>query len=390
MTRQSPTARHPKKTSRDDSRRWNLLATLQTVAASGATSRADIARATGLTKASVSSIVAELLDEGLIHEIGTAPSDGGGKPPTLLAIHPRGRDIVAVDLSRRPIRAALVGLGGPIHHRVSAPEPGVTGPAALDAALELVARCLDRAEAPVLGIGVGTPGMLDPDGTVIEATNLDWHGVAVGAELARRFGLPVSVGNDAHVSALAEMRSHPRDSLLLVKIGQGIGSGLVLNGVLHTGDRFVAGEIGHVVVDRDGAICRCGNRGCLETVASVPAIVERAAGVKDPDLPWDAMALAARFGEATVREAIDVAGRAIGEMLATAAALLDVTHIVIASDLANSSEAIVDAVERSLTAGIHPSSVGHIEVTAASARSDLVLAGAVAMVLRDELGVVLR
>ncbi len=390
MPQQGPTSRHPRKTSRDDSRRWNLLATLQTVAASGTTSRADIARATFLTRASVSSIVADLLEDGLIHEVGTAPADGGGKPPTLLAINPRGRDIVAVDLSRRPFQAALVGLGGAIHYRVAAPEPAVTGQAALRATVDLVAQCLERAEAPVLGIGIGTPGMLDRDGMVVEATNLDWHQMPVKAELVSRFGVPVSIGNDAHVAALAEMRRHPGDSLLLVKIGEGIGSGIVLNGVLHAGDRFVSGEIGHVVVDPGGPACRCGNRGCLEAVAAVPAIVERAAGRADPDLPWDAMTLVARFGEAAVRASIDRAGEALGRVLSAAAALLDATHIVIASDLAHSSEAIVDAVERTLRVSMHPSSHAQIEVTAASARSDLVLAGAVAIVLRDELGVVLR
>lgn len=388
----SPTSRHPKKTSRHDGRRWNLLATLQTVAARGSTSRADIARATGLTRATVSSLVAELIDEGFISELGPATTDSAGKPPTIVAINPRGRDIVAVDMSRRPMAATVVDLSGATHHRVEADDPKLEGQAALDRMLDLIAQSLEHTDAPVLGIGIGTPGMLDSDGRVLEADHLGWVDVPLRQIVAERFRLPVSVGNDAHVAALAEFRSHPaeRDSLILVKIGEGIGAGVVMDGGLHTGDRYASGEIGHVVVDVDGGACRCGNRGCLETVAAVPAIIAAAAGRTETGLPWDALALAARFGEDAVRGAIQQAGRHLASVLASSTALLDATNIVVAFDLANGSDALVGTLGEELRRRLHPTSRRFVSVSVAGAASELVTAGAAAIVLRDHLGVVLR
>ncbi len=387
----TPMTRHTKAT-KHDSRRSNLRTTLELVSHRGATSRADIARQTGLTRAAVSSLVGELIENGLVRELGQGTS-AGGKPPTLLAINERGRDIVAIDLGHRPFRAALVDLSGRVHERIEAgalPQNPI-GMAANEAAMKLIGDLIDHASAPVLGIGVGTPGVVDPDGRVLESTNLDWHGVDLAADLRDRFNLPVSIANDAQVAALAEFRRHPADhrNLLLVKLGTGVGAGAVLNGSLYKGEHSAAGEIGHVRVIEGGDECRCGNRGCLETVASVPSILRRL-GADPHHHPWDALALAGLVGEEPVRRALSEAGRHLGSVLATVVAMLDVGHLILAPELLNAGDILIEEVRKELRSRILPATADLVEIEVTQLGGDLVLAGAASAVLADRLGVILR
>ena len=382
--------RHAKAT-KHDSRRSNLRTTLELVSHRGATSRAEIARQTGLTRAAVSSLVGELIESGLLRELGQGTS-AGGKPPTLLALNERGRDIVAIDLGHRPFRAALVDLSGRIHERIDAGAiaENPVGEAANETAMELIGNLIAKAAAPVLGIGVGTPGVVDGDGRVLEATNLDWHGVDLASELRDRFNIPVSIANDAQVAALAEFRRHPANhrNLLLVKLGTGVGAGVVLNGSLYKGEHSAAGEIGHVRVVDDGETCRCGNRGCLETVASVPAILRRLGA--DQHHPWDALALAGLVGEQPVRQVLAEVGRHLGAVLSNVVAMLDVGHVVLAPELLNAGDVLVEEVRNELSHRILPATADLIEIRVTQLGGDLVLAGAASAVLADRLGVVLR
>jgi predicted NBD/HSP70 family sugar kinase len=382
--------RHAKAT-RHDSRRSNLRTTLELVSDQGATSRAEIARRTGLSRAAVSSLVSELIDNGLLRELGQGTS-AGGKPPTLLALNERGRDIVALDLGHRPFRGALVDLSGRIHERVDADEATAapTGVKAQEVAVDLIEALIAKSTAPVLGIGVGAPGVVNPEGTVLESTNLDWHGLELGAELRRRFDIPVSIANDAAMAALFEFRRRPTDrNLLLVKLGRGVGAGVVLDGTLHRGEHSAAGEIGHVRVKDDGDPCRCGNVGCLETVASVPAILRRLGA--DPERhPWDALALAGLVGDEPVRRALSEAGRHIGMVLANVVATLDIGHVVLAPELLNASDVLIEEIRNEMRSRILPATTDLIEIEATQIGADLVLAGAASGVLVDRLGVVLR
>lgn len=378
------------KVPRHDSRRGNLRATLELVSKEGATSRAEIARQTGLSRPAVSSLVGELIDQDLLRELGRGTSSGG-KPPTLLAINERGRDIVALDLGHQPFRAALVDLTGRIHRRIDAQDhgDGPTGQNAADTAIELIDSLIAETTAPVLGIGVGTPGVVDADGTVLDSAYLDWHGVDLGIALRQRFEIPVSIANDAAMAALAEFRRHPTDqNVIVIKQGRGVGAGVVLGGELFRGQHSAAGEIGHVRVVDDGDQCRCGNVGCLETVASVPAILNRL----DPhqQLPWDAVALSGMFGEEPVRDSISEAGRALATVLAGVVATIDVRHLVLATELLNASDILVDAVRLELEDRILPSTSELIDIEASQLGSDLVLAGAASAVVVDRLGAVLR
>ena len=381
--------RHAKAT-KHDSRQSNLRTTLELVSRHGATSRAEIARQTGLSRAAVSSLVGELIDQSLLRELGQGAS-AGGKPPTLLAINERAREIVAVDLGHQPFQAALVDLTGRIHERSEAdPSTGaLTGQSALEVAVGLIAEMVSRSTAPVLGLGIGAPGVIAPDGWVLESSNLAWHGLDFGAELRSRFDIPVSIANDAAMAALAEFRRHPTDrNLILIKLGRGVGAGLVLDGNLYRGQHSAAGEIGHVRVREGGARCSCGRDGCLETVAAVPAILNAIGADPDHD-PWDAIALAGLYDDASLRSALVDAGRAVGEALAGVVASLDVGHVILAPELRNASDILVEAVREELSGRILPASAELVEVEATQLGGDLVLAGAASAVLVDRLGAVL-
>ena len=353
------------------------------------TSRAEIARQTGLTRAAVSSLVAELIDQGLVQEVGHGTS-AGGKPPTMLALNRRVATSSPWIWAAVPFRASLVDLAGHIHERIDA-ESDERGPAAVEVAARLIEETLSNARAPVLGIGVGTPGIVDASGLVIESSNLSWHNVDLATELRRRFSIPVSVTNDAQAAALAEYRRHSADrrNLLLLKIGRGIGSGVVLNDSLFRGDHSAAGEIGHVQVIADGEPCSCGNRGCLETVASVPAILKRM-GAEPDRHRWDALALAGVAGEEPLLRSLQEAGRHLATVLATVLAMLDVAHVVIACDLKNSGEVLIEQIRQSLGEKMLPGSADLVEISTTPLGADLVLAGAASAVLADRLGVVLR
>lgn len=373
-------------------RTQNLRAALQHVYREGVTTRADLSRLTGLTRATVSELVSRLVVDDLVRETGQGTSSGG-KPPTLLELNPGGRTIVAIDLSRRPFGGALVDLSGRIHHRATAGRGSPRGPQGLRDVFRLADRLVAEATSPVLGVGVGTPGIVDRDGAVVEAANIEWHGVPLRRELAERLERPVTVANDAHVGALAELGAHPDGNLVLVKVGLGIGAGIVVDGRLHLGDRPAAGEIGHIRVVERGAHCRCGNRGCLETVASVPSIIGsalRLAG-RDPaeaaDLPWDASELGSAIGSAPVARAVERAGRHVGVVLAHLVAILDIHRIVLALELTGASAAFLEAVGGEIGKRVLPDLAPVVELTASATGPDLVLSGAAALVLREQLGV---
>jgi predicted NBD/HSP70 family sugar kinase len=383
------------KATKEGARRRNLELALQSVYRQGVTTRAEISRLTGLTRATVSDLILELVVSGLVREMGPGPSSGG-KPPTLISVDPGGRAIVALDLSRQPFEGALVDLGGTLGERRRSARRAPRGRRAVEAVLTLTRELVESAEAPVLGVGIGTPGVVDLDGVVVEAANLGWHGVALRDEVAEATGLPTQVANDAHAAAAAEYGSRHATNLAVVKVGVGIGAGIVVDGRLFRGDRPGAGEIGHVRVVEDGAECTCGNRGCLETVASVPSILRdaaRRAGRPDADvsaLPWDLHELEAELGPQPTREAVAAAGRHLGTVLASLVAILDVHQIAIEVELAGAEGIVFEAVRAEVAERILPSIASVVEFSETSHGSDLVLAGAAAMVLGEELGVVWR
>ncbi|HUG86125.1 MAG TPA: ROK family protein [Euzebya sp.] len=377
--RQTP-LRAASKATKSETRQANSRLTLQVVMASGQTSRADIARQTGLTRATVSALVGDLIAEDLLREAGQGES-AGGKPPTLLEINADARQLIAVDTSATPFRAALLTLSADVVAIIEGPDADLQGQQAVDAVADLVATMQARATAPLLGVGVGTPGVVNEQGCVVEAANLGWRDLPLAGLLSARTGLPVHVANDAHVSAIDEYgRRDDVDSLVVVRVGRGIGAGIVLDGRPYTGDHHAAGEIGHQQAAPDGALCRCGRRGCLELVASMPAIMASAG--RDRATPGDL--------DDSDAGPLAIAADHLGHAMANLVAVLDVRHLVLAGPVEALGPRFLSAVTTALASRVLPSVAATLHLSYSTAGEDAVLAGAWALVVAEELGVMRR
>jgi predicted NBD/HSP70 family sugar kinase len=359
--------RSKRKAGPGDARRHNRALVLRTIFREGPLSRADLARVTHLTRVTTSDLATELLAEGLVEELGTRADQGVGKPATLLGVVPDARLTITLDLSDdEQFRAALVDLAGKVLDRRAGDRDGRTGEAAVALAQDLVADLAAVADRPLLGVGVGSPGVVDPAGTVLEAPNRGWHDLDLAARLHDAVGAPVHVANDANAAALGELTTggHADRSLLTVKIGHGVGAGLVLDGHLVVGDRFAAGEIGHVVVDPGGEPCACGRTGCLETAIAAPRLRRR------------------RDEAARGR-----AGQRLGEALAPVISTLNLREIVLSGPLDVLDETFRASALAAIRARTMPAVGDHVDIRFSSLGEDDVLLGAAALVLDRELGV---
>jgi predicted NBD/HSP70 family sugar kinase len=355
-----------------DARRHNRALVLRTLFRAGPLSRADLARETYLTRVTTSDLASELLGDGLIEELGTRTDQGVGKPATLLGIVRRSRMTVTLDLSDDEVfRAALVDLAGTVVDRRASKLEGRTGKDAVALATDLASELTSSTEETLLGVGVGSPGVVDPEGTVLEAPNLAWQDVDLAGHLADKLDVPTYVANDANAAALGELGlGGPADrSLFLIKIGQGVGAGLVIDGQLVLGDRFAAGEIGHVVVEPRGDRCACGRRGCLETVIAAPMLRQRLAGAAD---------------ESKVRLA---AGRRLGVALAPVVSTLNLREIVLSGPMDLLDRTFRDAALEAVRERTMPAVGDNVEIRSTSLGEDDVHLGAARLVLDRELGV---
>jgi len=335
----------PRPTDQADVRRHNAALVLGCVSEAGPLSRARVAAHTGLTRATVGTIVDELIAGGLVSEQGTRAPAGVGRPGTDLALRPDGAAGVGLEINVDGIVAAVVDLGGTVRHRVA--RSGDLRGRTAAAVLRSAARMVDDAVAaaydlglPVRGIGVAVPGLVDLGEQVLRlAPNLGWTDVAV-AERLRSYAVtswpcPVVLDNEANLAALGELWTGGHgstDSFVLVNGDVGVGAGVVLEGRLHRGSRGFGGELGHLTVAPDGPECRCGARGCLEQVAGLDFIL-RQAGVRDaPRTGEDAVApLLARLarGDERAVAAVRQAGESLGVGVAALVNLFDVDTVIL-------------------------------------------------------------
>jgi predicted NBD/HSP70 family sugar kinase len=353
----------------------NRSLVLQMLYRNGGQSRADLARASALTKVTVSDLVAEMLAEGLVVETRQRASNGPGKPAVELDIARDRWNVVAIDLSDADVfEGAVLDLDGGVIDRVSVPRDGATGGVALETAFTLVDELRSRARAPVLGIGVGSPGVVDLDGVVLSAPNLDWVNVPIRAALAARTGLPVHVANDANAASLAEHSfAGATHDLLLLKIGHGVGAAVLANGRLVHGRRFAAGEIGHVVVGNGpGPLCACGRTGCLESWLAVPRLEAR---------------LAEASGDDAAEEVLRESGRRLGVALAPVVGTLGLTDVIVSGPAHLLDGVLLDAAREALRSRLLPDFFDGLELRLTEQGPDIVLRGALVLVLAGVLGI---
>ena len=357
----------------EHARGHNRSLVLQTLYRAGQQSRADIARETGLTRVTVSDLVAELIVEGLIIETGQREDVRPGKPATLLDLNRGAFQIIGIDLSEyATFRGAVLDLDGQILHRAELPLAGATGADATALVTALADTLVTAATLPVLGMGVGSPGVVDLAGVVLSAPNLGWVDEPLQQAMSARFGVPVVVANDANVAALAEHSFGGADSdMMLIKVGHGVGAGLLLDGTPLFGSRFAAGEIGHVVVGTDGgAECVCGKHGCLETWLAVPRLEK---------------AIAAAPDERT--SILQQAGQRLGIALAPVVGALNLAEVVLSGPTSlldgPLAQATIDTLRNRTMAEFH----GDLMLRMTTLGEDIVMRGAAVMVLSAQLGV---
>ena len=356
----------------EHARAHNRSLVLQTLFHQGAMSRADLSRETGLTRVTISDLVAELIDDGYVAERGVREAAGPGKPAILVDLDREGHRIIGVDLSRSDrFLGAVLTLDGEIVARHDVDVPAERSDI-LATVIALVRALVEDAHAPVLGIGVGSPGIVDDHGVVQTAPNFGWTAVDLEHILSAEVSLPVLVANDANAAVLAEYTfGGSGEDVLLVRVGRGVGSGLLASGQPMLGSRFAAGEIGHVTVGTDGGpVCVCGKVGCLEAWLSEPSLRRALA---EPGVDRDAV--------------LQGAGERLGIALAPVVGALDLSEIVLSGPPELLEGTLAEATVETLRARTLAEFHDGVQVRMTAEGQDIVLRGAAVMVLSGQLGV---
>lgn len=371
----------------------------------GQTSRAEITNVTGWSRAKASQEVNTLIKRGYLMDVGEGISKGGRKP-RLLRFNSRLGYVVGIDIGATSLEIALADINGSILDRVT--EPADVRQPAEDVfgrcsamILELVVAQGIRPEQ-ILGIGIGVPGPVDFARGVLVAPPLmpDWENYPIRDFFKETFKSAfVVVDNDVNIMALGEQRSGDAanlDHFLVIKIGTGIGCGIMASRKIHRGGNGCAGDIGHIYVDKQGPICRCGNRGCLEAMAAGPAIAERAmqaardgksellrkmmennGGVLTPE----DVNVACREGDEAALEIIRASGQMIGDVLAGLVNFFNPSHIFIGGGIANFGNHLLIAIKRAVLRRSLPLATTHLAINFSRIGSDAGIIGAIMLAL---------
>ena len=356
----------------------------------GSITRNDLGRLTGLSRSAIAEGVQGLIRDNLVVEEGTqtiGSSSVRGRPAALLApCRPAGL-VAGIDFGHAHVSVAVAGTDGSVlvEHResVNVDDEAAT---ALDTAAVLLQRCLTEANASaseVLSIAAGIPGPLDSGShRVRSATILSaWVGLDPEQELSNRLGRTVHVGNDADMGAQGELRfgsARGCRDFLYIKASHGIGAGLVLNGETYRGSIGIAGEIGHTQLPGAGSWCRCGNRGCLETVVSITEIQRQLEHIKVQNAsPDKGLSLASITNDPAAARVVTEAGRTLGQVLAELCNCLNPAAIILGGELGTAGGPLVAGVRESIDRYAQPAIAQAVDVRTAELGLRSELMGAV-------------
>lgn len=336
-----------KKATHQQTKQHNRDLVLRTIFAHDSISRAEVARITHLTRTTVSEVVNGLLSAGLVNEIGLGESIGG-KSPILLSIVADSRYLIGLNLAQDKFIGAIVNLRGEIKETVEVEVHDDNGEKALQLVYQILDQLVRKKLKPIVGIGVGTPGLINTrEGIVVNAVNLEWQDLPLGSLLKKKYKLPVLVLNDSQATAIGEYvyggEHKPDENLIVVNVKHGVGAGILINGRLFQGDGGGAGEIGHVVVQENGAICRCGKRGCLETVSSARAVM-RQLGMDS----LEEIQTKLEAGNLNITQTITKAGHYLGISLANLIGTLNIQKIVLTGDMTRFGAVWLESVNASM------------------------------------------
>ncbi len=378
---------------------------LNKIRTSGPISRAQIAKDTKLTPPTVSSIVKELIEQGIVRESAQGTSQGGRKP-TMLVINRTEFYIIGIDAGPRTVKFVLADLSGDLKEEKITPiDSTITSHQFIEVLITGVKSLLLARKGlvgKIVGIGVAMHGVVKVEDGVSEfAPNLDLRDVAIKEELEKAFDYEVKVENDARAMALGEAwfgDSEGVKSMLALNIGSGIGAGLMIDGKLYHGEYDLAGEIGHMTLDLHGEKCTCGNNGCLQTVASGPAIEKRARRLldegrmsglaslmddKEDQVSGELVYQAAVQGDKDSKAILEETGTYIGIGLTNLIHVINPSKIVIGGGVSNAGDIILKPIKETIKARALTAEAKQTEITISPLRGNATVLGAVALVLTE-------
>jgi predicted NBD/HSP70 family sugar kinase len=317
----------------------NVSLLIELVRSSGPISRADLARQSGLSAPTVSTIVGELVERGIVIEGATAPANGG-RPPVLLNLDPTAGFVIGIKLRGDGLTTVVCDLNARVVATAEASVSLVGDPAAAVVAIEQeTRRALRDAAVPrskVLGVGIGLSGVIDSARGVCKFSHLlQWRDAELAAPLRRRLRLPIWVDNDMNTLAVAEKWAGDalaaRDFVTL-SVGRGIGLGIVIDRSLYRGATGAAGEFGHMMVEPGGPKCECGRFGCLEALVGEDALRRRVGERHGRDVSRNELIALAAAGDSATLEVLDSAGRKLGLAVANMVTLLNPELLIICGE----------------------------------------------------------
>jgi N-acetylglucosamine repressor len=382
---------------------------LQLIQGRGPISRKEIALVSGLSPAAISGITGELIERGLVQEVGEADGDGrAGRRAVLLRLNPHAGYVVGVKLSTRAISCVVTDLDASVLHATETPLPSAGAATqehelfapnimiqATIAAVEQLLAGVQIDTGRLLGIGIGINGIVDAElGISRMAPHFGWRNVPISAPIAAHFGKPVYLENDARTLTIAEQWfgvGRGVDHFVAVAVGHGIGAGVVANGQLYRGAFSGAGEFGHIVLQPNGPRCSCDKRGCLEALAAEPAIFNQVAAALEAGeasslagvlpLTLDAIAAAADAGDALARDALAIAGQWLGVGLANLVNILNPQLLIINGEAVRCGRWYFEPMDAALHAHVFDGLADSLRIVIEAGGNDIWARGAACAVL---------
>lgn len=364
----------------------------------GPITRNQLAELTGLAIPTVSRIIAELIQAGLVQELEPVESQRGRRP-TLIAVNPECGYIVGVDLGGTKLIALAINLEARVAARYEARlDPSMRGKENLRPLLiqgiERVIAKSGRLRDQFIGVGVGLPGSIDhASGRIIEASNLAVRDWPVREELETALSLPVCIENDANAAALGELffgAGRFQHNLIFISLGTGVGMGLVLNEAIFHGDLGQAGEFGHIPMVRDGPPCTCGNRGCLEALAggwALPQRYQEAKGAEalSSETPRSAAEVfrLARSGDPVAQRVVAEAAEYLGMGIASVLNLLSLRLVVLGGGMVEGNTAFLQAIRKATARYLIPELRGHVRLVPSALGRNAGALGGAALILQQ-------
>jgi len=358
----------------------NTAIVLEAILKHAPLSRAEISELTGLNKATVSSLVQDLIDRHLVLEIGQGKSSGGRKPVMLL-FNANAGYAIGVDLGVNVVRGVLTGLSGEIAFeselQLTSSEPEIV--------ISQLISCIDHLQEQIpscpyglVGIGIGVPGLVDDNGTILFAPNLGWSQVPLQQRLEEHYSVAVTIDNEANAGAQGEQKYGIGRGIahqVYVSVGIGIGTGIILNKELYKGATGFSGELGHLPIVPNGKACRCGNEGCWELYASEHALLTQAQSL-GYNLDFAGLLAAAEAGDTRIQDLFHQIGQALGSGIASIINIFNPEVIIIGNRMSRARKWIDSALTETIARRALPYHRQHVKLLFAELQDKSAVRGA--------------